>query len=109
MFILNSIFPVFALIIAGRIFKNTGLINENFLTISDRLIYFIFFPAMLFWKIGGNSAGAEFSFNVVYASLITFKYHHVHSFSIGKGGRDRHFTELVSDRGQLRHHGMARH
>jgi hypothetical protein len=51
--ILNSLFPVFALILLGSALNRYGLTNEIFLKTSDRLIYFIFFPAMLFWKIGG--------------------------------------------------------
>lgn len=53
MIILNSLFPVFALILLGSALNRYGLTNEIFLKTSDRLIYFIFFPAMLFWKIGG--------------------------------------------------------
>ncbi len=55
MIILNSLFPVFALILLGSSLKHYGLTNDAFLKTSDRLIYFIFFPAMLFWKIGGAS------------------------------------------------------
>ncbi len=69
--ILSSIFPVFALIITGRILKKTNFINDNFLSISDQLIYFIFFPAMLFWKIGTSSNESGFDLNIVYASLCT--------------------------------------
>ncbi len=55
MIVLNSLFPVFALILLGNIVKRYGLSNEAFLKTSDRLVYFVFFPAMLFWKIGGSS------------------------------------------------------
>jgi hypothetical protein len=44
--ILSSLFPVFALILLGAALKHRGL------------VYFIFFPAMLFWKIGGADPGA---------------------------------------------------
>ena len=69
--ILSSIFPVFALIITGRILKQTRFINDNFLNISDKLIYYIFFPAILFWKIGASSNGSTFNLNIVYATLST--------------------------------------
>jgi malonate transporter and related proteins len=69
--ILSSIFPVFALIITGKILKKTEFINDNFLNISDKLIYYIFFPAILFWKIGASSNGSEFNLNMVYATLST--------------------------------------
>ena len=67
--VLSSIFPVFALIITGRILKRTDFINDNFLSISDKLIYYIFFPTMLFWKIGGSSNGNQFDLNILYASF----------------------------------------
>jgi hypothetical protein len=56
--ILSSLFPVFALILLGAALKHRGLTNDAFLATSDRLVYFIFFPAMLFWKIGGADPGA---------------------------------------------------
>lgn len=55
MIILNTIFPVFGLILLGAILKRINLTNDSFLKTSDRLIYFVFFPLMLFWKIGGAS------------------------------------------------------
>ncbi|MFO7784628.1 MAG: AEC family transporter [Thermodesulfobacteriota bacterium] len=51
--VLDSLFPVFALIVLGSVLKRSKLTNEVFLKTSDRLVYFILFPAMLFWKIGG--------------------------------------------------------
>jgi malonate transporter and related proteins len=69
--ILSSIFPVFALIIAGMILKKTDFINDSFLSVSDKLIYYIFFPCMLFWKIGGSGNGSEFNLNIIFASLST--------------------------------------
>ncbi len=53
--ILNSILPVCALIGLGKFLKHLDLTNDEFLRTADRLIYFIFFPAMLFWKIGAPS------------------------------------------------------
>ena len=55
MIVLNSIFPVFGLIFLGTILKKIKLTNEAFLSASDRLIYFAFFPLLLFWKIGSAS------------------------------------------------------
>ncbi len=52
--ILNSLFPVFALILLGGVLKTTGFVSEAFLKTSDKLVYYIFFPCMLFWKIGSN-------------------------------------------------------
>lgn len=51
--VLDSLFPVFALIVLGVLLKRFKLTNDVFLKTADRLVYFVFFPAMLFWKIGG--------------------------------------------------------
>ncbi len=54
MVILNSLFPVFALILLGTWLKRMGLTDEAFLKKIDRIVYFILFPILLFWKIGGS-------------------------------------------------------
>jgi hypothetical protein len=61
MAILNSLFPVFGLLILGVMLKRWKLTNDIFLKTSDKLVYFIFFPIMLFWKIGGapNEIGSN--------------------------------------------------
>ena len=50
--IIQHLFPVFALLVLGVVLKRFGLTNAAFLAVTDRLIYFIFFPILLFWKIG---------------------------------------------------------
>lgn len=52
MILLNALFPVLALILFGAAVKHWRLTDTNFLRTSDRLVYFVFFPIMLFWKIG---------------------------------------------------------
>jgi predicted permease len=51
--VLQHLFPVFLLIILGSALKHFKLANNNFFNTADRLIYYFFFPALLFWKIGG--------------------------------------------------------
>ena len=51
--ILDSIFPVFALIALGAFLRRRGFTDHAFLRRGDRLVYYVFFPALLFWKIGG--------------------------------------------------------
>lgn len=67
--ILNSIFPVFALIALGKVLKGLEITSDDFLQTSDRLIYYIFFPAMLFWKIGGPSSPAAINWRLSLAVL----------------------------------------
>ena len=54
--ILANIFPVFALIAVGVVLRRRGLTSEAFLKTGDRLVYYAFFPVLLFWKIGGTPA-----------------------------------------------------
>jgi hypothetical protein len=69
MMVLNNLFPVFALILFGSLLKRFRLTNDAFLQTSDKLIYYIFFPTLLFWKIGGASTGL-FSSSGLYKAVI---------------------------------------
>jgi predicted permease len=74
--VLENLFPVFALIGAGYALRRCTVTTAEFLSVSDRLVYFIFFPAMLFWKIGGApldlAADAAFYAAGVLAVLVVF-------------------------------------
>lgn len=76
MIILNNLFPVFALIGLGALLKKINLTGEAFLKASDRLVYFIFFPAMLFWKIGSapalDASAADLIYAVICAVLVVY-------------------------------------
>ena len=65
--VFNSIFPVFALIGLGMILKQIKLTQPSFLSTADRLVYFVFFPLLLFWKIGG-AASVDFDWGLCKAA-----------------------------------------
>ena len=67
--VLNSLFPVFALILSGSLLKRYGMINDVFVQTADKLTFYIFFPMLLFWKIG-NSSTALFSNSGLYIAVI---------------------------------------
>jgi len=67
--VLQSLFPVFALIALGHLLKHIKLTSESFLRTSDRLVYFIFFPVMLFWKIGSASTSMAVDWNLCFAAI----------------------------------------
>ncbi len=69
MIVLNSLFPIFVLLLLGWFLKQRGLTNAAFLNNADRLIYYFFFPVMLFWKIGGASFGDGLDWNFCFAAL----------------------------------------
>jgi malonate transporter len=69
--VLSSLFPVFALLILGRLLRYFQLTSEPFLKTSDRLVYFIFFPVLLFWKIGGAQTGPSLAWDLCLSSLVS--------------------------------------
>jgi predicted permease len=74
--VLNSLFPVFTLIAMGVALKHWHFTTAEFLKTADRLVYFIFFPALLFWKIGGaqTSAGLNGPFYLAAALAVLIIY-----------------------------------
>lgn len=54
--VVSSVFPVFALIALGALLRRRGLTDDAFLRTGDRLVYFAFFPLLLFWKVGGSAS-----------------------------------------------------
>lgn len=69
--VINSLLPVFALMGIGVVLRRYNITTETFLKTSDRLVYYIFFPAMLFWKIGAAESSGEMNLNYCIASLVT--------------------------------------
>lgn len=72
MIVLNSLFPIVILLLIGGFLKNRSLTNNDFLQTADRLIYYFFFPVMLFWKIGGASFAGGIDWGFVCAGIIPF-------------------------------------
>ena len=69
--VLSSLFPVFSLLFIGSLLKRLKLTNEMFLKLSDRLVYFIFFPVLLFWKIGGAKTDGFVDWRMCIAALVS--------------------------------------
>lgn len=69
--IFNSLFPVFVLLGIGTILRKFQLTGELFLKTADKLVYYIFFPALLFWKIGGAASVDEIDLSYCIAALAT--------------------------------------
>lgn len=70
MIVLNALFPIFGLLILGSLLKKFELTSESYLKTSDKLVYFIFFPIMLFYKVGGAPEGAGDQLSFVAVTLI---------------------------------------
>ena len=94
MTVLNAIFPIFTLLFLGSLLKHLGITNETFLKTSDKLVYFIFFPVMLFWKLGSSVPDKGVSVNLCTASIMAIliiyllsifaiRLFHITSFQVG--------------------------
>ena len=70
MIVLDTIFPLFVLLLLGSLLKLVNLTNESFLKTADKLVYYIFFPAMLFWKIGNSTGNTQFSLGLCLAGIL---------------------------------------
>ncbi|MDA3789683.1 MAG: AEC family transporter [Desulfobacula sp.] len=71
MIVLNAIFPIFALLLLGNLLKHFNITNDTFFKTSDKLVYFIFFPVMLFWKIGSAAPDKGISVNLCLAAILS--------------------------------------
>jgi malonate transporter len=69
--IINGVLPVFAVIALGKLLRCASLVDAQFLRIADRLVYFIFFPALLFIKISTPADGGQLSWRLIAAVLGT--------------------------------------
>jgi len=74
--IVDHVLPVFLLIGLGFILRQFRMIEEAFFRNSDKLVYYVLFPALLFWKIGGATPAPDDAHRlyaaVIIATLITF-------------------------------------
>ena len=60
MIIINTLFPLLAMMALGYMLRRQGMTSDEFLKTLDKLVYYIFFPVMLFWKTA-KSTGTDAS------------------------------------------------
>ena len=70
MIILNAICPIFLLLLLGHLLKRFRITDDSFLKTADKLVYFIFFPVMLFWKIGKSGPDSAGSLGLCLAGIL---------------------------------------
>ena len=66
--ILNIVLPVFMVIALGYLLRRLGLIDAGFLLQTNRLVYYICLPLLLFYKIGSADFFANFNPTLVIGS-----------------------------------------
>ena len=68
--ILNIVLPVFAVIALGALLKRIGLIDATFLQHTNRLVYYVCLPLLLFYEIGRADFLANFNGRLVVGSVL---------------------------------------
>ncbi|KUJ96369.1 MAG: malate permease [Desulfonauticus sp.] len=68
--ILNTVLPVFLLIFLGYGLKKVGLISETFLQEGNKVIYYVFLPLLIFYKIALADFKTSFNPYLVLASYL---------------------------------------
>lgn len=92
--VLNALFPVLALIVVGSFLKRINFLSNAFFSTSDKLVYYVLFPVLLFWKIGAApldlSGGVSFLAAVLLSittlfifSLLAIRFFHIAPFKAG--------------------------
>ncbi|MCP3873904.1 MAG: AEC family transporter [Desulfobacteraceae bacterium] len=88
---MNAIFPIFALLTLGGFLKHFNITNDVFLKTADKLVYYIFFPVMLFWKIGSSAPDRSISLHLCLASILSVIIVYLLSLSAIRLFRISHF------------------
>jgi len=68
--IINIVLPVFAVIALGALLKHLGLIDAPFLQQTNRLVYYVCLPLLLFFEIGRADFLANFNGRLVIGSIL---------------------------------------
>ncbi len=85
MIVLNAIFPIFVLLFLGSFLRTAKIINTSFIKTSDKLVYYVFFPAMLFWKIGQAPSEMDMALDLCIAAIIAVFIVYLISLALIKG------------------------
>jgi len=73
--ILTIVLPVFAVIALGALLKRIGLIDATFLQQTNRLVYYVCLPLLLFYEIGRADFLASFNGRLVLGSILAVTVH----------------------------------
>ena len=68
--IINIVLPVFSVIALGWLLRRIGLIDSTFLKQTNRLVYYVCLPLLLFYKIGSADFFLNFNGLLIVGSII---------------------------------------
>jgi len=103
--------PVFLIVALGYILKKLGMINENFVTVSSKIVFNISLPALIFFEIAAIDLAevlniGQISF-IYIGTLISFGIAWIIAQSVTKTGQDKASFIQGSFRGNFAIVGLA--
>ena len=78
--IINIVLPVFSVIALGWLLRRIGLIDSTFLKQTNRLVYYVCLPLLLFYKIGSADFFANFNGRLIVGSIIAISVTFIASY-----------------------------
>lgn len=109
--IINIVLPVFSVIALGWLIRRWGLIDAAFLKQTNRLVYYVCLPLLLFYKIGTADFFANFNGRLIIGSVsavaITFVASYLYSVFRDYPKRARGVFSQASFRGNIAYMGLA--
>ncbi len=67
--IINIVLPVFSVVALGWLLRRWGLIDAAFLKQTNRLVYYVCLPLLLFYKIGTADFFTNFNGHLILGSI----------------------------------------
>lgn len=69
-FSVNAVFPLFIIVFAGWLIKRLGLLSDSFFAESDRLVFKLALPALLFKDVATSGSGVKADANLILFCVI---------------------------------------
>jgi len=109
--ILNIVLPVFAIIALGTLLRRLGLIDPTFLQQTNRLVYYVCLPLLLFYEIGRADFLANFNGRLAIGSIlavtVTFLISYAYTAVRGYPAAARGVFSQGAFRGNIAYVGLA--
>lgn len=109
--IINIVLPVFSVIALGWLLRQWGLIDAPFLKQTNRLVYYVCLPLLLFYKIGTADFFANFNGRLIFGSIaavtITFVASYFYTVIRNYSNETRGVFSQGSFRGNIAYMGLA--
>lgn len=109
--IINIVLPVFSVIALGWLLRRWQLIDASFLKQTNKLVYYVCLPLLLFYKIGTADFFANFNGKLIVGSIaavaITFVLSYLYTVVRGYPDKARGVFSQASFRGNIAYMGLA--